>query len=250
MEELEALVSKAAEGAVEIPCKSGRYKRWTSDQGAELWIQIDRNNRLVGVTPYFRGESELLVRITAGVERLDDTELEGAVHGWADPQGNDPEDGAYPFVFDLVDKGLHERFAFPFISPVQLSAFAHELNVYESDEEFMLSQDTGMKYASESFVPSGLFQPDQNSLQPYAIFSGHILKAKELSNPLTNQAYHWMLVRTLGGVIDVVSDPELVLKPPVIGGVVKGEFWLCGRILEPKYSKKRGLRDRLFRKPA
>jgi DNA replicative helicase MCM subunit Mcm2 (Cdc46/Mcm family) len=33
------------------------------------------------------------------------------------------------------------------------------------------------------------------------------------------------------GSFDVVIDPELCESPPVIGGVLSGSFWLCGRCI-------------------
>ncbi len=240
-DEMQAMCEKAAEKAEQISCSTGHYLKWSSEQGAELWLQID-NEGLAGVTPFFRGSAEIRVRITAEIVRPEDTKFEGALHGWADPQEDDSE-GAYPFVFDLIDKGLYEDFDFPFISPVNLCAFAHELSLYDSDEEYDLSGGAGVKFALESFIPSGLFSSEGSSTEPpqsCAIFTGHILESEKLVNPLTGISYYWMRVKTFGGEIDVLSDLELVTKSPIVGGVVSGSFWLCGKIVNPKVRKKRG----------
>ena len=248
-EDLEQLCERAAEDAEEISCPAGRYIRWSSAQGAELWMQVDNSNELVGVTPYFHARSEFVVGITTEINRPDETALEGAVHGWAEPQEDDPESGICPVVFDLVDKGWYQPFAFPFVSKVRLSAFAHDLDLHDSEEAYFAAQDGEMKFAAESFIPSGLFsfdEEDPGQPQSIALFSGHILEADRLSNPLTGFDYFRFCVQTLGGTIDVLADPELVGKQPIVGGVLSGTFWLCGRILEPKYAAKKGVLYRLF----
>ncbi len=246
---MHALLEKAAENVEEISCGKGAYLRWSCEQGAELWLQLDKRGSIVGVTPYFNGKSEMRVAVTALVGRPDDTPMEGAVYGWADPQGDEPESGSYPFVFDLVDKAVYGNLDYPFVSQVRLSAFAHELSIYESEDSFDEAQEDEIKFASESFIPSGLFRPDGETTEPpesHAIFTGHILEARELTNPLTDGRYAWIRVRTLGGEIDVVSDLELIETTPVVGGIASGTFWLCGRILEPKIAAKSGFLGRLF----
>ena len=232
-EELTALILKAAETAVEVSCAEGGYLRWTSEQGAELWLQLDGAGHIVGATPYFSGKSAMRVALTAAVAKPDDTPLEGAVHGWADPQGDEPESGAYPFVFDVVDRAVHGDLDFPVTCDARLSAFARELLLFETEEAFDASQDGDVRFASESFFPAGLFTPDDGATEPpqsFAIFTGRILDTAEFENPLTGDGYVWMHVRTLGGEFDVVSDPELIETAPVIGGIASGTFWLCGRI--------------------
>ena len=83
-EDLKAVLLQAVEDVEDIPCAEGRYLRWASGQGAELWLQVDGTGDIVGVTPYFNGKSEMRVAVTAPVDRPDDTPFEGVVHGWAE----------------------------------------------------------------------------------------------------------------------------------------------------------------------
>lgn len=250
-EQMYEIVEKASQDAEEIKCEVGSYLKWSSPDGAELWLQMDKENNLVGVTPSFRGESSINVGITNAVIRPDDTPFEGAIHGWANPNGTNVESGEYPFVFDLVDKALYGSFDFPFISDVSLSAFAHELTVYDSEDEYDSMQVGKAKFAVESFIPSGLFDTEDNSgsgPQPFAIFTGRVLKEKEYINPLTGINYHWALVKTLGGTIDLVTDPKLINKPIKVDGIVSGSFWLNGKIKNPKVKNKQGFLGRFFGK--
>jgi len=248
LEDLQLEISKAAVSATMIKCKKGHYLRWTSKQGAELWIQQDHHNNLVGATPFFQGKARMTVALTKEISRKTDTPLEGAIYGWAGPENDNPESGAYPFVFDLVDKGVYEPFDFPFTSQVQLCAFTHDLNIYNSEEEYNNSQED-IKFATESFVPSSLLEivdTKFDSTGSTALFSGHVLEASELINPLTNNHYHWMYVKTLGGEIDVVSELSMLPNPVTIGGVIRGAFWLCGRIMQPRFRQKKSLLKILF----
>jgi hypothetical protein len=250
-EDMQLEISKAAVTATTIRCRNGHYLRWTSEQGAELWIQVDEHNNGIGVTPYFQGKARMTVALTKKISRQADTPLEGAIHGWAAPENDNPESGAYPFVFDLVDKGVYDTFDFPFISPIQLCAFTHELSIYDSEEEYKNSKEDISNLAPEAFIPSGLFRPGGVLIDPpesIAIIAGHILEASELLNPLTNRQYHWMHIKTFGGEIDIVSELELIHKHANIGGIISGQFWLCGKILEPKYKQNRNPLKRLFGK--
>ncbi len=250
-EQMSELAQKASENSAEISCRDGHYLKWSSDDGAELWLQIDKNNNLVGLTPSFSGESVMRVGITNHVQRPDDTAFEGAIHGWANPPEEDLELGEYPFVFDLVDKAIYGELDFPFYSEVILSAFAHEISVYATEDEYDSQQTEEPKFASESFIPSGLFNSndeEESYSEPFAIFTGKVVDYKKLNNPLTGGEYHWALVKTLGGTIDVVCDPVLVKGAIVKHGIISGSFWLNGKIKDPKIKSKQGLIRGLFGK--
>ena len=62
------------------------------------------------------------------------------------------------------------------------------------------------------------------------IFNGHALEVMRLTNPDTQQEFHWARVRTLGGEFDVVADPEIVKGTITQGGVIGGSVWLSGWI--------------------
>lgn len=235
--EMYDLAQRASENAIEILCHDGRYLKWSSDEGAELWLQIDKNNDLIGLAPSFSGSAIMKVGITNQMQMPEDTAFEGTIYGWANPQNNDPENGEYPFVFDLIDKAIYGNLDLPFISDVSLSAFAHEITVYTSEDDYDSQQTEELKFASESFIPSGLFSSEgekQTYPKPYAIFTGKVIDCRKLYNSLTNREYNWALVKTLGGIIDVVCDPVLINNAIVKNGIISGSFWLNGKIKEPK----------------
>ena len=249
-EDFAAFVEKAAQQALVYKVREGRYLRWASQTGAELWLHIDRAGDFVSAQPHFTGSSSLRVGLTASLHQPNDTDLEGSFHGWADPESDDPESGAYPFVFSAPDFRIYTDLCMPSTVTAQIAAFAHEVSVYASVEAYDEEQEGEVKFASQSFVPSGMFLPKGESdapPQPLAIFTGHVVESGEAINELSNAPFHWAVVETLGGPFDVVIDPTLLGEVPPVGGVLQGSFWLGGRLIEYPRTERSGFFKRLFR---
>src|SRR5205085_36715 len=134
---------------------------------------------VVGLNPHYAGRTHMRVGLTVRVPRPESSILDGAFHGWADPMEAEPESGQYPFVFDVPDYGLTGAVVVPSICEVQLTAFAHELQAYESEAAYAATQSGAVKFATESFIPAGLFNAATNEQntppQAYAIFTGRVL---------------------------------------------------------------------------
>jgi hypothetical protein len=232
-----------------IATKNGRYLRWSSHSGAEAWLQVDRRGELIGMNPHFSGSSRVKVGLNARITRANSTELDGAFHAWADPPGEDPATGSYPFVFDVPDFQCYREAGIPGVAEAQIAAFAHEITVYGSIEAYDASDTSKPRFASKSFIPSGLFSPDLEKTEPpeaNAIFTGHVRQAEKRTNDLTGKPFYWLDVETLGGVFDVVIDFSLMDEIPTVGGVVSGSFWLSGRLIA--YPRKEGVLRRFFGK--
>ena len=227
------LIYQTATSGTVIATPPGLYIFWAMGGGVELWAQATHERRLLGLNPHFSGSARMRVGITNRVERASDTELDGAFHGWANPAGDALDSGDYPFVVDVPDSDTYADLALPAVHTMQIAAFAHTLSVFADEEAYRSApqEQEGPRWATESFVPVGLFE---TSGEPpaHAMFTGRVLEAALRTNPATGASFFWALVRTLGGEIDVVADPELVQAPLVAGGVVQGMFWLSGRILK------------------
>ena len=236
-EDFQQLALRAYDEGEALETGEGTYLRWSPGEGVELWLQLDLEDNIIVVNPHFTGSSLLRVGLTRRIDRSEETPLEGAFYAWANPQGNEPVSGDYPLVFDAPDYHLNSTLILPSIAEVQISAFAHELFSYESDEAYDAAQPGEFKFASESFIPSGTFTPEEGAIDPplaEAIFTGHVLETLMITNPATDNEFIWAKVRTLGGEMDVVADPVLLNGPVVKGGVVSGSFWLSGRIVTPR----------------
>jgi len=226
-------LKKSIEKGNPINTGNGTYTKWEIGNGIELWGQLNKKNEAIGLNPHFSGSARMSVRIEKRVVRPDDTILDGSFYCWSDPDG-DHDGGAYPFVFDVPDMATYNSIKLFQIITVQLTGFANEISAYKNDQDYEKSQDQNPKYAAESFIPSGLFNTDGNDTNPppaYSIFTGHILDIKKISNPITNCIFYWAKVKTLGGEIDIVIDPEILHGDLIAGGVVRGTYWLSGRII-------------------
>ena len=216
----------------------GFYLVYTDSSGAEIYLQGNFNQELVGFNPHFAGTSRRTVLLTRAIER-DSSELDGGFHAWANPQEGLSEAGDYPFVFDVPDFRVVEISEFPRGAQIQLTAFAsNDFKVFAGEEDYQSSQESELKYASKMFVPSGLFAFDESDksidlsvVRPVGMFAGEIKEFELKTNELSGEKFYWLLVETLGGDVDVVVDPKYVPNEPNTGGIVSGQFWLSGRIL-------------------
>ena len=157
-EEFLALLARVEDSGVQMDARGNSYFRWQSGVGAELWVQLDRAGDLMGVQPHFSGKARMLVKLTVPISRETDSPLDGAWHAWAEPDGQGT--GTYPFVFDTPDFHLHAPDLTRDVE-VQIAAFAHEMTVYSSVSEYeRATAEEEPRFATESFIPAGLFSPD------------------------------------------------------------------------------------------
>jgi hypothetical protein len=229
-------VFAASEFGRKIEAPDGSYTLWEPGNGIELWVQTNLHKRIIGMNLHFSGHSRMKVGLTRRIVKIGQSILDGALYAWADPQTHEPESGYYPFVFDVPDYDLHNDVRVPGLATVQLAAFAHELQGFEDAAAYMAVQGNSANLAEKSFIPSGLFRPGPQGgvREPplaQAIFSGHVLVTQILINPVTDQRFYWARVRTLGGEVDIVADPQVVRGKVIRAGIIKGSFWLSGRLV-------------------
>lgn len=215
-----------------IPVQGGYYIRWEVGQGAELWAQANEARELIWLNPHFGGMAGFRIALVARLPRPD-TPLEGAFYGWVNGTADDPESGAFPLVFDLPDAAVHEALELPAVYEVQLAAFAHRLDAFVGEAAYLTAQEGSIPYAPQSFIPTGLFVEEGQVPPAAAVFTGHVLATNVRLNPTTQKIFYWARVATLGGEVDVVADPEVVVGRLVVGGIVSGSFWLSGRLVLP-----------------
>ncbi len=237
-EDINEMIVSVMKKVEDIPCFRGFYLKFADESGAQIYLQGNINQELIGFNPHFEGKSRRKVGLTKLIER-DSSELDGGFYAWANPSSEDFENsGEYPFVFDVPDFRTIGKIEFPKLCEIQLTAFAsNDFKIFENEDAYFASQDSELKYASKSFIPSGLFAFNENEeidlsvARPIGIFTGEIKEFELKTNSLTNEKFYRFLVETLGGEIDVVADVKLITKEPQIGGIVSGQFWLSGRLL-------------------
>ncbi len=252
-EELAEIVSRLPEqGAHSQPCGPGYYYRWQSDAGSELWVHLAKHAEegaeqfsIVGVTPFFSGEGRVPVRVMKKRQRPADNAFEGAVFVEIEP-GKLPHQCATVALLDLVDYAVWANRAGPFLATAQIAAFPHELSIFPSEDAFTAAQaGEDVQFAPESFFASGLFSMgdddagrtvfhDPNAedfnAQARAFITGRVLSSAKRRNSVTGQTFCTILVKTLGGTIDLVADELQIGGDLQPGAIVQGEFWLCAKL--------------------
>jgi len=230
---------EASKYSEKIDCEYGFFDKWASKTGAELWTHFTKDGNFRGFSLFYNGESNFPVRITEKIEKETYTNFETLLYAWVNPDEDDPDSGDYPFAFDCVNFPIVGKMEFPCIKNIKLSAFARELTVYLSEDDYYSKQIGEQRFASKSFVPSGALPPDldtskQYEIFPEAIFTGIILDYKKHENELSGKEFYWIKTKTFGEiVIDVVADINLVKNELNINGVISGGFYLSGKIEIP-----------------
>ena len=241
-QEFQELATKAASRSTPVPTfVGGAYLHFSTPEGVELWIQISPDKEIVGCNPHFVGGSRHLsaggfaVDVTRIVS-IDGAPLDGRLVGTIAGE----EASGCPIVFDVPDfRQYAARLTLPTRVRCQIAAFPHEFTASPTEEAFHADQAaklSGPGMAAESFIPSGTFRPGGETIEPpeaQAVLAGRILAAERRTNSFSGHPFYALSVKTLGGVIDMPVDPQLISSTPVAGGVVFGSFWLSGRLLEP-----------------
>ena len=222
----------------------GTYFHWHDPSGAELWLQVNADNEFTGISPHFAGQSRVIVRLAHRVRAADAGPFDGGFYAWADPAGESDDadtpdvQGVYPMVVDSPEFARLAPLDLPVTVPMQIAAFAHEVEAYDTEADFDAAQTSegadGPRMAAESFIPSGLFHPDggQTSLpEARVILNGRVLSSERRTNVFTKQPFVTALVQTVGGTYDAVIDVSLLDRAPKVGGILSGSFWLSGRVV-------------------
>ncbi len=239
-EEINEMLMSVLNQASEVRCPPrGFYLKFSDRSGAEIWLQGNLDQELIGFNPHFAGKSRRTVALTQKIER-ESSDLDGGFHVWANPSDeSNPESGEYPFVFDVPDFRAIPELQLPQTVDIQLTAFAsNDLKVYADEQQFFDGQESDLKTAPKSFVATGLLAvegaektEDLSAARPIAKFSGAVKEFALRTNALTGEQFYWFLVETLGGEIDVVADSKYLDSEPNNGAIVSVQAWLSGRIV-------------------
>jgi hypothetical protein len=226
--------------------------------GAELWSAMKYDDQaskfeMLGFEPHFFGSS----RIAVNVEETN--EDHSGCEAWLKTRTDYPGQLEFSCPNYLLYKNKLKKRP---NAIVQVAAFAEQIETYDSVEKFDEEQsklpsmieivegevkinegDGRFRAASKSFVHPSVFERVPTQYRPShgpdackAVLTGHVLETELKVNEKTGHSFYWALVDTLHGQMDVVIDPSCLkffkCKPPKVGGVVGGTFWLSGRIMD------------------
>jgi hypothetical protein len=214
----------------------GFYYKFEDDSGAQIYLQTNSAQEIIGFNPAFSGESRRRVELTEAIER-DTSDLDGAFRCLA--KTGSPTAPSYPFVFDTPDFKTYGEKELPLSVDVSLTAFAsNDFQIFADKDEFSKAAQDDSKVAEKSFIPSGLFSFDedgepveQDPPQAHAIITGVITDCQKRKNGFTGAEFYFFCIESFGGFADIVADPALIKSEPKPGGIVKGSFWLSGKLV-------------------
>ncbi len=233
-DDIKNLVNKLYKQGERIKVENMYYICITEESGAVIYIEESESKELLGLSPHYLGKGRMKVALAKRVNGKE-SKMEGGFYGWSNPIGNNTNSGLYPIVFDVPNFRSLDNLPLPIIKSFQICAFAENLTYYENEKDFEVSQKGEIKVAPESFLPTGLYNTEEETqeiLEPYAIITGKILEFKEKLNSITKEKYTWFLVKTLGGEIDIVSEIVIDSHTIKVGGIVSGKFWLSAKLID------------------
>lgn len=236
------LTAQAVKNGISFEAERGRYIKWSTGVGPELWIYIYQSGNTSRFYPHFSGNAKMRFILQ---ERAPFNDVRpGYFVGWVNTADHGAENKQYtlryPLIFRAPDYDLHLSLDLPVVIDVQLLAFAQELHAFSNEADYYAYVwSRGLSLADESISPWVMPPPledwgydeEQSFERPRFMISGHVLETSRLTNPVTGVKFCWAKVRTIGGELDIVADPRLLDGTLVTGGVIYGAFSLSGRLL-------------------
>jgi hypothetical protein len=230
-----------AEGERRDGPSGGAEFLWRDDDGASLAVDLSADDAVQCVRPSFSAAGLVEVVVGAFAEDPECPFCSRLVVDVLDDEDGSP---AYPLALELENvvearagalEGARAR--------VAVTAFAEQLETWP-DEVAYDAAGAGSdepRFASRSFVPSGLFSAEtpkrrffgrRREAPPtaHAILTGVVREGRVRRNSVTGHEFSWARVETYGGVYDLVASPEDVPDGFEEGSVVQGTFWLIGRL--------------------
>ncbi len=198
----------------------GYYYRYSDGSGAEIFLQANPSQDLIGFNPGFGKAATVELSLLSQIDR-DTSELDG---GFVAAAGNDSV-----FVFDSPCFRGVQFGTYPTSAEVGLTAFAsNDLEIIRAN-----AGSNGGNYIrplkdAPDYLVKGIFEgiPPQPHVTAAMTVSGSELMA----NGLTGAEFRLIKAESGFGEISVVADLSLAAEEPVPGDVVRGSFWLSGQV--------------------
>lgn len=232
----------------------GHYHQWQCSSGAQLWLQTDQAGEFETLNPCFLATNPCKVSLVGSRLPKGFPTLERRLHLWMlDSDGVPSKDpshpGLYPFEVDAVDGLAYDGVRLPAVASAHLAAFPlSDVEYFASEADMPIEEDIP-RTAIESLIPSSLFglAQGEESRMAHVLMSGRVRQSAEKWNDIGGK-YYWMLLQTYGAVLDVVMGPADVPCLPAPGSVIRGTFWMSGRLsdIEEAPAAPRSFWKRLF----
>lgn len=216
-----------AEGTTEQGPGASALTTWLDPSGAALIASLGPSGDVECVIPTFFG--------TATVPVIPRRLATDASCSFCDPLVVDVVDAEgellLPMAVQVDDLALtRPRIPTDQRARLAVTAFAEELATFPTPEAFDAWQaDHPLRYAAEAAVPIGLFDGDGHEV-PEVLLTGVVVDGELRVNEGTGEAFTWLSVRTLPGVMDVVTPVRANEDNARPGAIVHGSVWMVGRL--------------------
>ena len=238
---------------------SSSYFRWTPSKNLELWAKVKPTEDIGHIHSHYVGGSIMRVALVEkrAYEDEKDVLADGFFVAYTKPQQGvgfvskykhlHYGDGTYssyiPFVFNVPGYDRYATLQLPVLVDVQITCFALMSWSYESEDEWLDKQaewDTSGEedpyvWSGETFSPSTMLyqRKDPNDFpMPMAFIAGTVLDTAIITNPVTDEEFCWACIETVAGQLDVVASIDKLNGYMVTGGVITGDFYLSGRVVD------------------
>ena len=227
-QEFQELINKYSKDSKWIPTYfGGAYLYYTTPEGCEIWGQVYPDDKIIGGQPHFNGRSRYRVLID-DMQYVKGMPLDGQlICATAD------EDLEAMFVVNIPNFRQHAALLTKnSIATLQITAIAEAVHLSKNTSEF---SDSGYGSMSPdgSMISSGMFVPDDKDPLPRAILTGRIKMVKNIINTKTGYSFYSLEISTYGGTMDVVIDPKLLQDEPIEEGIIGGQFYFSGKVIDP-----------------
>jgi hypothetical protein len=219
----------------------GIYYCWTipldEDFAVELWLKEAFEDQSGGVHPHFIGATEGNIELHAAIPRGERSYADGSFRfdHYRRVQG-----GKFvaktPIVFCCPNFDCAEGFELPRKFRVQLCAIAADLQCYTDEAEYRAAVPSAAPEGEhlEVIFPSDYVRGGEIFLEPVSpitYLTGRVEETEILTNPETGCDFVWAVVNVGDfGLIDLVSSVEVMSGFMQEGCIVRGTFWLSGRL--------------------
>lgn len=245
----ELIARAAAETSARFSHDQGESRYWQATSGAGLWLRfrpptwrpaeaLDSNplTDLVGLTPCHTGKAATRVRIIESVPLETGDPMAGA---YAIELPADKQTGrVLPVTLEIAPFRPLRAGIVPFEENLQIAGFAYQVVAYAGVADYFARVPKKRLIAPGAVVPvapdevAGISRTEAGERRTVALLSGVVEDMRRLTNPLTGNAYTWMLLATERGAFDVLANPATTHGTLVAGAIVQAIAFLVGRTTE------------------
>lgn len=221
-EDVNQMLMDVLSGIEQVACPPfGFYYRFEDSSGAQIFLQVNPVQELMGFNPGFRGLATCRLELVRTIGR-DTSDLDGAYVAR-------PASGGGVFVFDLPDFKRVKIASLPIEAEVELSAFAsNDLELFPAESAESGNNILEPLRDTEKALLAG--DPESPPPQAHVRIDAEIGTAELRTNERTGKDFWAIAAKVPFGEISVVADPDLFEGEPEKSGRLRGSFWLSGKI--------------------